>query len=135
MSRVLFLFQSFFSKRSAVDGRLVLFIFLAVYFLSIYFASFFMDYHIFWRALGVSTLERLFDDINAVTTAMNCEHLGYNVYEYTPCYHTLFPTFAYPPIWFLFSCFHFPRNFSFLIFVSVVCVNQFSICCFKFSNI
>jgi hypothetical protein len=100
INRISVYLQNYFSKNSKRDGRTLILLFLAVYFMSIFLASFFMDYRSYWRLLGVPTMDTLFGDMYVITKAMECTRAGFNVYETSSCFEYIF---AYPKTWFLFS--------------------------------
>ncbi len=91
--------ESFFSKDSKLNGRVVIGLILAVYFISIFCSSFFMDYAKYWQMLGVPAASQLFSDLKAVTIAIKCSGATINSTTPNPCNSW----FAYPKIWYLFS--------------------------------
>lgn len=89
-----------FSKPAKLDGRIITFLFLLIYFSIIYSLSFYMDYRRVWHYLGVPPLESLFYDMRVVISAAECYYIGFYVYEVSPCIIDN-SIFAYPKIWVL----------------------------------
>ncbi len=111
------LLYQFLIKPSRVDGRVIIFGFLSIYFASIFLSSYFMDYTRYWRILGVPSARPLFGDLFFITKILNCHQLGLDIYKSTPCSASLY---CYPKLWlYLSPIWVKPENNGFLAIVLV----------------
>src|SRR5437899_1175404 len=111
------------ARPSKHDGRSILAIIVAVYFLTIYLSSFFMDYAVFWKLLGVPATNPSFADMAFVSHAIEKYHdATFDVYEKQ--------AFTYPKIWLRFSSFWPSENHTVPLAVGMCAV--YYLCIFLF---
>ncbi|MBW8050441.1 MAG: DUF2029 domain-containing protein [Cytophagales bacterium] len=112
----------FISKKSRVDGRVVLLLVITLYFIAIYVSSFFMDYTNFWQYFGVPAAKTLFLDLNINISIFECYRKGYDVLSTNPC-HPYHENYSYPRMWLLFS--YLPFSYDNIIAIAIGIVTIF----------
>lgn len=78
------------------DGRVILALIVALYFLALVVAEWFGDYSRLWQYLGVPTISPIFNDLRHVIKSSDCTRLGYNVHTDNICSGDAMP---YPLLW------------------------------------
>lgn len=104
-------------KNSRVDGRFLIIAILFGYFSLLFISSFFTDYYLFWKKLGVPSLNPTFIDLRSVLIALKCARLGGNtVSNESNCEaDPIINMIGYPRLWIIFSPLGLDEKYTFFI--------------------
>lgn len=108
-------------KHTNVDGRFLIIASLSIYFLILFFASFFSTYYDFWNAIGVPARPYPFGDLRVITSGLECYRQGYDVYVNNPCNPwPYFGEFNYPQIWLLLAKLGIKQSHTLILGIAIV---------------
>lgn len=116
------------SKETQIDGRLLVLLALAIYFISIFASSFFTRYDVFWNMLGVPAVPPPFWDLRVITSGFECHRLGYDVIVSNPCNPGVsFREVNYPRVWMSLASLGLGQNQNFQIGILIILLFYYSI--------
>jgi hypothetical protein len=104
-------------KNSKIDGRFFIIAILLGYFSLLFISSFFTDYYLFWKKLGVPSLNPTFFDLRTVIVALKCARLGENAVaiDSTCKPDPIVSMIGYPRPWVIFSPLGLDEQYTFVI--------------------